>query len=39
VLRDGEVVRDALDFLARRVVFASPPPRGGHAFDAPSPIA
>ena len=39
VLRDPGVVRDALDFIAHRVVFAPPPPLGGRTFDAPSPLA
>jgi pimeloyl-ACP methyl ester carboxylesterase len=40
VLRDPAVVRDAVDFIAGRVVFA-PPPQPGHAraFGAPAPIA
>lgn len=40
VLRDPSVVRDAIDYLAERVVFAPPPGRGeALAFSAPSPIA
>lgn len=39
VLRDPVVIRDALDFIARRVVFSPPPPMGGRPFDAPSPVA
>lgn len=40
ILRDPSVVRDAIDFLADRVVFAPPPGRGeALAFSAPSPIA
>ena len=39
ILRDAQVVRDALDFLQRRTVFAPPPPEGARVFHAPSPIA
>jgi hypothetical protein len=39
ILRDPQVVRDAIDFLERRVVFAPPPPEGARPFHAPSPIA
>ena len=38
VLRDDDVVRDAVDFIADRVVFAPPPARGDVAFGAPAPI-
>jgi pimeloyl-ACP methyl ester carboxylesterase len=39
ILRDPQVARDVLDFIADRVVFA-PPPAPGHArsFGAPAPI-
>jgi pimeloyl-ACP methyl ester carboxylesterase len=40
ILRAGEVVQDAADFLADRVVFAPPPARGDSSpFSAPAPIA
>jgi pimeloyl-ACP methyl ester carboxylesterase len=39
ILRDPEVVGDALDFLAARVVFAPAPAAGTRTFDAPAPIA
>ena len=39
ILRDPQVVRDAIDFLQRRVVFAPPPAEGARPFHAPSPIA
>ena len=39
ILRDPAVVRDAIDFLERRVVFAPPPAAGERlAFNAPAPI-
>jgi pimeloyl-ACP methyl ester carboxylesterase len=39
ILRDPGVVRDAIDFIAGRVVFAPPPPRGEtRAFAAPAPL-
>ncbi|HUP98615.1 MAG TPA: alpha/beta fold hydrolase [Usitatibacter sp.] len=39
ILRDPAVVRDAIDFLAQRVVFAPPPAVGERlAFGAPAPI-
>lgn len=38
ILRDGDVVNDAADFIAGRVVFAPPPARGAAAFGAPAPI-
>lgn len=39
ILRDASVVRDAVDFIADRVRFAPPPPRGEpRAWSAPSPI-
>lgn len=39
ILRDPEVVRDAVDFISGQVTFA-PPPAAGHArpFGAPAPI-
>lgn len=39
ILRDAEVVQDAVDFLADRVVFAPPPAEGGRTFGAPAPIS
>jgi pimeloyl-ACP methyl ester carboxylesterase len=39
ILRDPQVVTDALDFLGARVVFAPPPASGARTFDAPAPIA
>jgi pimeloyl-ACP methyl ester carboxylesterase len=40
VLRDPGVVRDAVDFIADRVVFLPPPARGeSRPFGAPAPIA
>lgn len=39
ILRDPGVIRDALDFLGDRVVFAPPPAAGARTFDAPAPIA
>jgi pimeloyl-ACP methyl ester carboxylesterase len=40
ILRAAEVVRDAVDFIADRVVFAPPPARGeSQPYSAPSPIA
>ncbi|HSJ95703.1 MAG TPA: hypothetical protein VLC53_01440, partial [Myxococcota bacterium] len=40
ILRDPGVARDAVDFIAGRVVFAPPPPPGtSRAWDAPAPIA
>jgi pimeloyl-ACP methyl ester carboxylesterase len=40
ILRDPEVVRDAVDFIANRVVFAPPPAKGERApFQSPAPIA
>jgi pimeloyl-ACP methyl ester carboxylesterase len=40
ILRDAEVVRDAVDFLADRVVFLPPPAQGeSRPFGAPAPIA
>ena len=38
ILRDPGVVRDAVDFISKRVVFAPPPARGASAFGAPAPI-
>jgi pimeloyl-ACP methyl ester carboxylesterase len=39
ILRDPDVVQDAVDFLADRVVFAPPPGRGEtHAYAAPAPL-
>ena len=38
ILRNPEVVADAADFIARRVVFAPPPARGAAVFGAPAPI-
>lgn len=39
ILRDPEVVRDAVDFIAERVVFLPPPARGeARALRAPAPI-
>jgi pimeloyl-ACP methyl ester carboxylesterase len=38
VLRDPDVVRDAVDFITGRVVFAPPPARGAAAYGAPAPI-
>ncbi|HET6264184.1 MAG TPA: alpha/beta fold hydrolase [Usitatibacter sp.] len=38
ILRDPDVVRDAADFIAGRVVFAPPPAPGAAAFGAPAPI-
>lgn len=39
ILRDPDVVRDAVDFLGDRVVFAPPPARGeALAFAAPAPL-
>jgi len=40
ILRDPEVVADAVDFIADRVVFAPPPKRGeASAYFEPAPIA
>jgi pimeloyl-ACP methyl ester carboxylesterase len=40
VLRAAEVVQDAVDFIADRVVFAPPPARGeSQPYPAPAPIA
>ena len=39
ILRDPQVVRDALDFLQRRMVFAPPPQEGARVFHAPAPLA
>lgn len=39
ILRDPDVVRDAIDFLQRRMVFAPPPPEGARVFHAPAPLA
>jgi pimeloyl-ACP methyl ester carboxylesterase len=40
ILRDPEVVQDAVDFISRRVVFAPPPAKGERApFNSPAPIA
>lgn len=39
ILRDPQVVRDAVDFLQRRMVFAPPPAEGARAFHAPAPLA
>jgi len=40
ILRAPEVVQDAIDFIADRVVFAPPPAKGeSQPFAAPSPIA
>lgn len=39
ILRDPQVVRDAIEFLARRMVFAPPPAEGARVFHAPAPIA
>jgi len=40
VLRAAEVVQDAVDFIADRVVFAPPPARGdSQPYSAPAPIA
>lgn len=39
ILRDPAVVQDAVDFIAARVVFAPPPPRGEtRALRAPAPL-
>ena len=39
ILKDAGVARDAVDFIAARVVFAPPPARGeARAFAAPAPI-
>lgn len=38
VLRDAEVVRDAVDFITNRVTFAPPPAKGSAVYNAPSPI-
>ena len=38
VLRDPDVVRDAVDFIAGRVEFAPPPASGAAVFGAPAPI-
>ena len=39
ILKDREVARDAVDFIAARVVFAPPPARGDtRAFAAPAPL-
>ncbi len=39
ILRDPQVIQDAIDFLGGRVVFAPPPASGTRLFDAPAPIA
>jgi hypothetical protein len=40
ILRAAEVVQDAVDFIADRVVFAPPPARGeSQPYPAPAPIA
>ncbi len=39
ILRDPQVVQDAIDFLGARVVFAPPPPTGARPYGAPAPIA
>lgn len=40
ILRAAEVVQDAVDFIADRVVFAPPPARGeSQPYSAPAPIA
>ncbi len=39
ILRDSQVIQDAIDFLGERVVFTLPPATGSRAFDAPAPIA
>ena len=38
ILRDPDVVRDVVDFIADRVVFARPPAEDARAFAAPAPI-
>ena len=38
VLRDAAVVRDVVDFIDGRVVFARPPATDARAFDAPAPL-
>ncbi len=38
ILRDAQVVRDAVDFITNRVSFAPPPERDGAAYNAPAPI-
>jgi pimeloyl-ACP methyl ester carboxylesterase len=38
ILRDPAVVRDAIDFISGRVVFAPPPARGAATYGAPAPI-
>ena len=38
ILRDPDVARDVLDFIADRVVFARPPADDARAFAAPAPI-